>query len=678
MIGLDNFDEPRNAVKDVITLLPAIDVTLRQLSDAKGILADECATSDWIMSLRSIAKNSIKSHTIVTSFDKFYNGFLDAWELMTTAICKEQFGFRLPCFYKSEGIEKVIKNILRPVWKMTIDFHYPHESYGVVGTGESTLIGGPVGVGKTTIQVSLFVLLFLLSDVALPVYVEYNTESAASLRQNKPFDVIRRYVQTLGIVTNIQTSSASKQEANNLLLHDISISKKMVIFFSDEIQCLYIKPTTNMSDAEKDIRLAAKDIVFQIATIGKTAKHIGVASGSSQHLQNFALHPGSNGFDDYRTLNTSVYSPFFIVPCREKSAFEKLLEAMKIDIKLESDVIAYFLNSGGVGRKISNSNKDLPAVPNAYHDNPTFRAIVDAMMLRIKHKIACTADNKLHWDPWDAPHGISLAECYNIAECTRPSDVDKNSVITSLVETSLLLPIGGTIELVQPGIVLSAIQFHKMDNRRFEEMAFEGTLAGWSSNDHVQPSAGHCNKEPIRRMLAKELLIPTHPWEVDNNQVLSLYTHVGKLFQGVTNLTGIDGFSISDSWIDEESSSSLLYVTAVQIKTGRLELEIELGSLSKKNSLIHILKGVKDGFCELRAMFPKEEQSRLRLKKVILATTKRFPDEYRTYVENKANLVFEETSFEFELYDQKDVLSKINMSSITIDRLCERANIKLG
>ena len=38
------------------------------------------------------------------------------------------------------------------------------------------------------------------------------------------------------------------------------------------------------------------------------------------------------------------------------------------------------------------------------------------------------------------------------------------------------------------------------DHNRFEEMSFE---LGWSDNQQVvSPSAGHCNDEPIRRILA--------------------------------------------------------------------------------------------------------------------------------------------------------------------------------
>ena len=60
------------------------------------------------------------------------------------------------------------------------------------------------------------------------------------------------------------------------------------------------------------------------------------------------------------------------------------------------DLIAYFLNSGGVGRRINRGSKSLP---NEYYSNPVFRSIVDSMDLQIKHGVQMDGA-EIVWDPW--------------------------------------------------------------------------------------------------------------------------------------------------------------------------------------------------------------------------------------------------------------------------------------
>lgn len=224
----------RNALKEVELLslpFPIIGKSFVDLVAAKKIILQ---SDDEICQQLQNCAALIKSDVIIKSYEAFRNKFVEAWDLLSSS-STTTFSVELPTLYKSHGINIVIDEILRPVWKMIIRFNFPTQSHSnVVGTGESTLICGPVGVGKTTIQISLMVLLFLLTDDILPAYIEY--KKAEEQENRLPYNVIRAYASHLNLIDK-------NCPATIHVLKSLSENRRMVVFFSDDVQKLYLKKT---------------------------------------------------------------------------------------------------------------------------------------------------------------------------------------------------------------------------------------------------------------------------------------------------------------------------------------------------------------------------------------------------------------------------------------------------
>lgn len=617
---------------------------------------DQEHKSPLLDSLKKFRRDLISVETL-QNFQKFKEIVLDTWKILSDMQCMDLYGFRLPSFFCSKEIHVVLDEILKPIYKGT-KLVKLGDNASSVGTGESTLICGPLGVGKTTVQISLLVILTILSDVALCVYVEYKSRN--NCESMLPYEAIYRHAQKAGICNSAMT-------ADSTILGALSRSKRMVIFFSDEIQYLYQK----VSDPDHHQRSLCMTIIEQIATIGKACDHIGVASGSSKNLERFALHPDQNGFAGYQTLNNSVYEPHYLLPCRNKEEFIEIwkINNGKVQDKIDDDVIIRsFHHCGGVGRLIKRENSEPLPIDEGYYLNPLFQSIVNQMILKVR----CSVDLLLKpflWDPWKAPHSLLFSSCVEIAEKLHGSKQKAIEELELLIESSLLLKLNENIELLRPGLIQSLLQqqsaVEPMNNSRFEEMAFEGTLLGWSENSkHPFPTAGHCNESAIRRMLAKDTGHDYCVEMVSNAANKSAEQFVGKWYQGVTNFDGIDGFLIQF-----DGSRDIFDVTISQIKTGRLDLVITKGRTSTKDTFLFFLEGMKKGYQKLVSSFRPEDAERFQLNEAVFLTTKKMSDECLKYVEEKENLKFDGKQFGFVLYDQKYILENVDLNSIVIKKL---------
>ena len=602
----------------------------------------------------------------------FQNSILEGWKVLSTKDAMLNLQFALfPLFHYRE-LEIIIENILQPIW--TMKQYFEADSNVSVGTGESVLICGPVGVGKTTIQVSLFTILFLLTDFVLPVYVDFG-ESLQQYDKNGhssrtsayyPLSIAKDMLLTLQ-----KNELVSQFPVSEDLLVTLFRMKLMLVFFSDEIQSLYISSLNKEISLER--RTLCQNIIFQIAKIGKASGHIGVASGSSKTLQKFAFHPKGYNFDGYQTLNNSVYVPNNIHPCRDKDMFRQLVLTKKGLQSIEDKaLVENFLVSGGIGRLIGLKRAD-NGYPEEYFDHLLFRTIVNQMVLKVKGSLPANArqqnNGEVFWDPWDHPHSIELSKCMMFAESLFGVSNGKQE-FDKLIDTSLLLVHMSNVELVVPQQLQMVLQNAWSEgHNRFEEMSFEGTLLGWSDNRQVVfPSAGHCNEEPIRRMLSIKLdatYDPT-PISITSIDVNEIEQYLNKLFQGLSHFLGIDGFLIR--LVDGK-----YHVIVTQIKTGRLDLEIKLGqSAASKDTFLQYLSAMLQGYKTLVSYFPANEQTKFVLDEMIFVTTKKLHNKVLEYVSKPANFSYNDSPYVFSLYEQDTVLENVDIDSQVKMRLQER------
>lgn len=625
-------------------------ITLQKLLNAKKILLSSNESDLFITSIQNRRK-IINQIDTLSNYDIFQSIFFEAWGLFSSIDCQTYFNFKLPNLFYSDNLKNITDDILKPVFKMMRFYMFNMSDY--VGTGESTLLCGPVGVGKTTIQISLLVLLFLLTDIIIPVYLDY---SKTRINESHiPFNYIEAFLKCLGIEFDSKTQS---------VLQFLSDSKKMLIFFPDEIQCLYVKDET--SETNRSLYIS---IIAQIADIGKSSHHIGVASGSSVNLKKFALHPIENGFLGYDTLNNSVYSPISLNPYRNYDDFKSILQTIlssseNIDY---NKLISYYLNSGGVARQIQKLKLTLPDIPKIYYSNVFFQTIVNKMLMKIKQTLL----SNIIWDPWKTSHSIPYRSCQEIYQMIYGNTEDFAFQLDNLIEKSLLIIIENNVELVYPGIIVNLFQNMQINNEqrnsRFETMAFEGTLLGWSDDISVtHPSPGHCNEEPIRRLLAKDTNIPlsTNIFQIAEN--LDINNYLNQWYTGVKNFEGIDGFTI-------KFENGLFLISINQIKTGRFDLSHELGvSRSSRNTFLFFLDQMLKGYVKLKKCF--QQKDLIKLETLYFLTTKSLSPKCISYFEDyPEKSSYENNSFEFIFYDQNYILENIELSdSMILDNIKSR------
>jgi hypothetical protein len=162
-------------------------------------------------SLRQCREN-LQSRSL-TTFEQFTDSLFLAWDQLSSIESNTTLSFQLPPLHRFDGLNAIVSEIVHPtIWKMNRYFHshYDHEHvvvddqcYGMVERGESTLIIGPAGIGKTTIQISLVVLLLLLVDSTVPVYVNYDQPHDQVCL---PCEAIHCMATELGIIEHMNDS----------------------------------------------------------------------------------------------------------------------------------------------------------------------------------------------------------------------------------------------------------------------------------------------------------------------------------------------------------------------------------------------------------------------------------------------------------------------------------------
>ena len=338
---------------------------------------------------------SLLNGTDDIDIDNFFNIFLTAWDKLS----KDETVFnsmkmkKLPLMFRSTKIIEVVKKCLTPVfiWRRhRIDSRsYPFS----VASGSSSLIIGPVGVGKTTIMLVLHRLLSILMDDVISVFHEFRTQIVSD---PLPLNLVRLEV-------GVKDSSAT--------LSSLLEGGKMLVFFGDEIQKCY-KPRS--CDASE--RKHAVSIVAELALLGKHNDSIGIIAGSSVHTQDYVLYPNSFGFDDYESLNNSVYTPIAMHPLRSKDEFQHLCRHLYSGTNFTDVMLRdMFKLTGGVGRLLLSHaippsaertaelvSSTIMQIPKLYHSDGVLRAIIHEMISTVGNVVL-----ESHFDPWEHPHRMS-------------------------------------------------------------------------------------------------------------------------------------------------------------------------------------------------------------------------------------------------------------------------------
>ena len=555
----------------------------------------------------------------------------DAWDLLSTVEAKQALGFRFVPYYRSAEVDLVLKSIINPV--KTQLRYYKELSLTGIDTGCSRILSGPVGVGKTTVAVSLHALFMLFVDSVVSVYHEFTPDKLVLP------EVLIAAAYNRNNVSPIQDSELLP------LLAGLSDMTKVVVFFGDEIQRLYIHGENSMACA----------VVDQLAVLGKCAGHMGVCTGSARDTLSLAHHPSDHGFQNYTTLNHSVYIDMRMQPIRNKDEFEKLL--LKLGVEADSELCKWFyMLSGGVGRYVFNAiASTLDSVQDFKASCERLRIPTDLLLNKICEEMLLKVVDSLRdgsFDPWSHSHAIEIARVDQLQVIYGP-DIN----VEKYVEESLLTPVGRNYELLRPGLLWALYnKYGGGAGDRFEVMAFEGTLTGWSgTSDQKWPSAGHKNEPPIMRMIRKldeyafpNLTLPNTQGELSPDQYCDTWYTCGASF------IGIESFLLQK--VNDYHS-----LVVIQIKTGYMLNTVKLGSIKQVDTAMNIVYKAKQGIAKLKALFIQPDL--IKLSKLIFVCTKQLSEQAIAYLESDG------TGMEIEIYDLDYVLDHADISDGVRDRL---------
>ena len=436
--------------------------------------------------------------------------------------------------------------------------YYKELSLTGIDTGCSRILSGPVGVGKTTVAVSLHALFMLFVDSVVSVYHEF-----------KPDKLVLPEV-LIAAACNRNNVSPIQDRKLIPLLAGLSDMKKVVVFFGDEIQRLYIHGEDSMACA----------VVDQLAVLGKCVRHMGVCTGSARNMPSLAYHPSDHGFQNYTTLNHSVYIDMIMEPIRNKVDFEKLL--LKLGVEVDSELCKWFyMLSGGVGRYVDDAIAlGLDSVRDFRASCERLRIPNDLLLDKIFEEMLLKVVDSLRdgtFDPWSHSHAIEIARVDQLKAIYSP-----NTKVEKYVDESLLTPVGHNYELLRPGLLWAL--YKKYGGRgagdRFELMAFEGTLTGWlGTSVQTCPSAGLSNEHPLMQMIRKRyeyafpsLTLPNTQGELSPDQYCDTW------YTCDTSFIGVEGFLLQK--VNDYHS-----LVVIQIKTGRMLNTVKLGTPKTSDKL---------------------------------------------------------------------------------------------
>eukprot|EP00602_Paraphysomonas_sp_CaronLab_P009307 CAMPEP_0185036370 /NCGR_PEP_ID=MMETSP1103-20130426/29272_1 /TAXON_ID=36769 /ORGANISM="Paraphysomonas bandaiensis, Strain Caron Lab Isolate" /LENGTH=546 /DNA_ID=CAMNT_0027573887 /DNA_START=167 /DNA_END=1807 /DNA_ORIENTATION=- len=528
-----------------------------------------------------------------------------------------------------------------------------------VGTGNSTLYVGPVGIGKTSIMIVAHVITsLLLSDCVISLYCEYDDEDL--LNAPTPFSLLQAEVPDYNGCSDIKQLLSW---INNNADHP-----KAVVFFADEIHALYVKKSSN----DNSVVTHAAHIVRELAKIGKSSFNIGVASGSSVNTEGYALRPQDYGFIGYRTLNNSVYNVHNISPIRDKGKCIELSKLIFQKPDLSEEVTQkLFLQSGGVGRRIidKSSSEFIPrALPKTYYLDPALGEIIREMYLHVAGRLRRGA-----FDPWAHSHSLATHRVLEIIK-VHHGDCNVQRRLSLYREESILFQCpyqADKVELLEPGMLYSVDATVGSDLTKFEMYALEGILTGWSDTRTLtEPSPGHCVERPLLQIIAEHRLFAQLVDECPCVYISQLRSFLEDdivdlrgpnmnftIRTGHKCFVGIDGFMFAP--IEDNQFSLFL----IQIKTGKLNMEISESEMKK------YIEKAGAGIAKLMKMVTRTtEPLKIVVEEFLFLTTKRLTDDARTYVSNPMCLQFLQRSIPVTIIEQNRVLSCFSDKTL-VDRL---------
>lgn len=621
MSAFDDLDELISAIESVYRCpfnfnspglyLPIVNVIDKEVWKLKLKLFDDSNSSSILVELRSCHAAATKAE----SLSEFCYAFKSAWKVLSE---RNEFKITLPLIFHSAELDATLTKILSSVFQLCR--RECGGSSNGTGSGGSFLLTGPLGVGKTTIMIVIYVLSIILVDNIFPIFIDYSKVALS------PFLVVsQKFLGFNGDPAAVITT--------------LSLKGIVLASFTDEIQKLY---KSNLPEDAVEIQ-----IIREIAEIGKAFNHFGVASGSSVCTKDYSFRPELYGFEHYATLNNSVYNALKVSPIRQKDEFERLVKVMRGNSSqpLQSTTInELFLATGGVGRLLDTMLTSICAqlsyevhIPKEYFHERSLEMIIDEML----YQVAVVIDNG-SYDPWEHPHSLSVIRVREILSQSRSTTtISWESELNRYCDLSILLKTANAVSLLQPQILRTIRQEYKKTTDRMTMVAFEGTLTGWSTDPSIShPSAGHAIEAIPRQMLAK---ITESEYnsdvEIDRKSMefIDIESYNGVWIQGVKNFDGIDGFRFiiteSSSHIMEASTTSSATAGAhptdrrnvdleiSQVKSGRIELEIKKGSSSQKDSAVYIVRSIQKG---IELLLKKVDPSKYNvdLKKVYFVTTK--------------------------------------------------------
>eukprot|EP00761_Pharyngomonas_kirbyi_P002303 gb/GECH01002307.1/.p1 GENE.gb/GECH01002307.1/~~gb/GECH01002307.1/.p1 ORF type:complete len:309 (+),score=35.08 gb/GECH01002307.1/:1-927(+) len=225
---------------------------------------------------------------------------------------------------------KTVKTIIRRVTINVID-HMSRQP--IAANGNSLLITGIRGVGKTTLMRGLWSVLSNLQENNLVAIYHDFEKMEAYLLSELLLDSFctskdRQLPQTVDSNDHFED-----------LLSKLHAAGFRVVMFLDEIQNLFVKG--NNVNYQKYLK-----ITKEILTLGKSQYHcFGVVSGSSSNMRNLAYKKDPIAEDgNYPNLNNNVYLEYKMDSVRSREELRNILSADRTD--------RCFQKTGGVGRSI--------------------------------------------------------------------------------------------------------------------------------------------------------------------------------------------------------------------------------------------------------------------------------------------------------------------------------------
>jgi hypothetical protein len=542
----------------------------------------------------------------------------EAWDFLSSnEYIRSTFGFTLPPRFPSETTD-AMSRILLPCF--TLKQFLRNKQRNSVGTGSSAIYCGPVGIGKTTIMVvSCVIFMLFLDKYVIPVYWEF---FKTGQEQRTPLQLLS---------TEINQSFENVHQIFQYVQRDL---KKGIVFFADEFHKLYETiPGDADEETKKTIRKTiewSKEVVGQIASLGKDMHCFGVAAGSSRNTARWALHPTTCGFRGYTSLNHSVYREIKVHPVRRKDQFLDMIDMFEFGECSEEGTLQLFLLSGGVGRVLTslrdasvepNKFTEMPALPNLFYEDPALHIIISEMFLTV-----CDAVRKAVYDPWCDASGVDIARVNEIIAKIHGAD-QRGVKLADYMENSILIESQtdpGFIELLYPGMLYAVDNLCKASFDGYELMDLEGILTGSSRSSNCNgpsPSDGHKCEMLMLRMIADYNLLQ----EVPEGHLLVFDRQLPCLSHKFSLLDPLVNWHIR--WFDQtfEGVDAVVFSTFdnknfdmyyIQLKMGRVDKSI------KDPEIARILKKASNGLDKVMEMIDKRGKCKVNIKEFLLLTSK--------------------------------------------------------